>query len=362
MTSVAPKTEPAAGLLPHITQAARAMRGCTGFRAISAAAMGAMSGSGYHGIVLRLDRSGTHLQPVASTLAPPQECTLHGLLQQGPDPLQIPRVPTLNQLLIDQLPQSSLLQPLCSTLFSPPQASHISAVLGGLHTQVVTAPLRLGPRPVGLLVVLMPRSFAASTETETVGLFAEVLASALLLSTVLREVEKTQGTLPAGSIAQSRLAHALALASPTDRNELDSTLTVSLPPPLPVLQQRVLLVEDDNHLRKTTSILLTGLGYDVDSVATGEQAITLYARARDERLPFDVVLMDQNLAGHIGGVETLRILRSLDPDVRAILLSGQVCRDEARMRRAGFRQCLPKPVPLDRLQAAIEEALLAPQR
>lgn len=121
---------------------------------------------------------------------------------------------------------------------------------------------------------------------------------------------------------------------------------------------RVLVVEDDVNVRKSTIALLTALGYEPDAVSSGEQAIAAYTQANEAQHPYDIVLLDQMLSGHIGGTETMRLLRNLDPDVKAILLSGQAYEaDDARIQRIGFQTCLQKPVSMAALKAAIEGVL-----
>ena len=121
---------------------------------------------------------------------------------------------------------------------------------------------------------------------------------------------------------------------------------------------RILLVEDEDRVRKSTIALLGGLGYLVEGTGSGERAIALYTTAKDQARGFDLVLMDQTLVGQMGGIETMRILRSLDPDVRAILLSGQADRESPEeMVRHGFLARINKPVALEDLNAAIESAL-----
>jgi DNA-binding response OmpR family regulator len=55
---------------------------------------------------------------------------------------------------------------------------------------------------------------------------------------------------------------------------------------------RVLLVEDDESLRRSTELLLARAGLEPTSVATGEEGLSVLDRCR-----FDVVLLDLMLPG-----------------------------------------------------------------
>jgi two-component system response regulator MtrA len=66
---------------------------------------------------------------------------------------------------------------------------------------------------------------------------------------------------------------------------------------------RVLLVEDDESVRRSTGLLLERAGIDIEGAATGEDALVDLAREQ-----FDLVLLDVMLPG-IGGFEVCRRVR-----------------------------------------------------
>jgi NarL family two-component system response regulator LiaR len=83
---------------------------------------------------------------------------------------------------------------------------------------------------------------------------------------------------------------------------------------------RVLLVDDHRVVIQGLEVLLASFSaVEVAGTATsGAEAIEEYGRLRP-----DVVLMDLSMTG-MGGVETTRALRRLDPDARVVVLSGFV--------------------------------------
>ncbi|MBI5249579.1 MAG: PAS domain S-box protein [Desulfomonile tiedjei] len=92
---------------------------------------------------------------------------------------------------------------------------------------------------------------------------------------------------------------------------------------LPVFGKgRVLIMDDEEPIRRLAQDVLSFLGYEVAVAEHGEQAISLYAKAKDSSDPFDVVILDLTVPGGMGGIEVVKALREVDPDIKAIVSSG----------------------------------------
>jgi CheY-like chemotaxis protein len=87
-------------------------------------------------------------------------------------------------------------------------------------------------------------------------------------------------------------------------------------------QGRVLLMDDEETVREVAREMLRNIGYTVTLATDGETALQEYQRALDLGAPFDVVILDLTVPGGMGGKETIRKLRDIDPRVRAIVSSG----------------------------------------
>jgi DNA-binding NtrC family response regulator len=116
--------------------------------------------------------------------------------------------------------------------------------------------------------------------------------------------------------------------------------------------RRLLVVDDDPSVREMLAIFAGRLGYDVEAVESGEAALAAFQSDRP-----DVVTLDVVLPG-IGGVETLKSLKAIDPAVPVIMLSGHGrARTIVEAVRNGAADFLRKPFEPDELESALCKAL-----
>jgi CheY-like chemotaxis protein len=113
----------------------------------------------------------------------------------------------------------------------------------------------------------------------------------------------------------------------------------------------VLVVDDEEPVRRVTSEVLRSLGYKVYEADGGRSACELY---REHGEAIRVVLLDLTMP-EMSGEQTLRELQAINRDVKVIVLTGYT-EDEARLRfvqgdLAGF---LTKPFVRDELVATLE--------
>ena len=122
---------------------------------------------------------------------------------------------------------------------------------------------------------------------------------------------------------------------------------------------RVLVMDDDEGIRTTASMLLEALGYDVETVKDGASAIDLFRRAREEGSPFDAIIMDLTVPGGMGGLEAMMKIRALDPTVRAIVSSGYSTDPiMAEYADHGFAGVLVKPYCAEDLGKALRKVIV----
>jgi PAS domain S-box-containing protein len=125
-----------------------------------------------------------------------------------------------------------------------------------------------------------------------------------------------------------------------------------------VSSAKVLIMDDEEIIREVTGNLLRALGHECEFAEKGESAVAKFKAARDEGRPFDLVLLDLTIRGGMGGVETIRELLAIDPEVKAIVSSGYS--DDAVLsdyQTWGFKMFLKKPYKLEELQRAVNSLL-----
>lgn len=114
----------------------------------------------------------------------------------------------------------------------------------------------------------------------------------------------------------------------------------------------VIIVDDDRDLADTLADILTFRGWEASALYSGEDAVERVRRIRP-----DAVVMDIRMPG-VDGVEALRRIRSHDPRVPVLLMTGYADRDMIAMaRREGAVRIFDKPVHPDDLVRALLDAL-----
>lgn len=121
---------------------------------------------------------------------------------------------------------------------------------------------------------------------------------------------------------------------------------------------RILVVDDEEIVREVAGEMLKTLGYDVDYASNGNEAIKRYMQALQAAEPFHAVIMDLTMPGGMGGTETVKKLREIDPDVKTIVSSGY-SQDQvmANFRDFGFVGVISKPYKPSELGKTLHQIL-----
>ena len=121
-------------------------------------------------------------------------------------------------------------------------------------------------------------------------------------------------------------------------------------------QGRVLLMDDEDTIRKMVAGIIEKLGYEAVPALDGKDAIEKYREAMAAGKPFAAVILDLTVKGGMGGVQTLEKLKEIDPEVKAIVSSGYsldpVMSD---YRQAGFAGMIAKPYSFPQLSQILAE-------
>jgi signal transduction histidine kinase/CheY-like chemotaxis protein len=121
---------------------------------------------------------------------------------------------------------------------------------------------------------------------------------------------------------------------------------------LPAYGAKILFVDDEAGIREAAEFLLEQAGYEVLTAKDGISAIDIY---RKEWKNIDLVVLDLNMP-ELSGREVLENFTIINPDVRVLISTGYITKDE----RAGLRgivEVLEKPFDFDQLLSRVRSAL-----
>jgi CheY-like chemotaxis protein len=120
----------------------------------------------------------------------------------------------------------------------------------------------------------------------------------------------------------------------------------------------MLVMDDEEQVRKVLGLALWGLGHGAELAENGEMAIALFNKAKSLGRPFDVVMLDLTVREGMGGKETLQALLKIDPAVKAIAMSGYAHDPVIREpERHAFKAALAKPFDVVQLREILSRTL-----
>ena len=115
-------------------------------------------------------------------------------------------------------------------------------------------------------------------------------------------------------------------------------------------QGKILIIDDEEGLRKLAELKLKKLGYEVLSAGSGEEAISLVK----EHLDLKAIAMDMIMPG-ISGKELFRRIKSINQDVAVLLISGYSPEGDAEeLLEMGAMGYLQKPFMIEEMVEVIE--------
>ncbi len=124
---------------------------------------------------------------------------------------------------------------------------------------------------------------------------------------------------------------------------------------------KILVLDDDDIIRRSTERLLSHLGYKVFMANEGQQALRLYSAAIENKSPFDAAILDLTVPGGKGAQEIIGDLCKMDPNIKAIVSSGYP-NDPVMLNFLSFGFCaaISKPYNIDELSNLLKKILFVP--
>lgn len=118
---------------------------------------------------------------------------------------------------------------------------------------------------------------------------------------------------------------------------------------------RILLIDDDDSVRRMINLALSRLGHAVTEAGNGKEGLALL-----DRKAFDLVITDIVMP-EMEGIEVLMALRKRQPPMKTIAISGGGCMaavDYLQMAKTmGATTVLEKPFTTAALATAVAETL-----
>jgi two-component system OmpR family response regulator len=118
---------------------------------------------------------------------------------------------------------------------------------------------------------------------------------------------------------------------------------------------KVLVIDDEPGIRSLLDTLLSRKGYDVVLAESGQKGLECFRREHP-----DVLVLDLKMPG-MDGLTVLRQVRSLDPRMPVIILTGAgTAETEQRVRAMGVTEYVEKEFSLHLLGDALKRLLKTP--
>lgn len=116
----------------------------------------------------------------------------------------------------------------------------------------------------------------------------------------------------------------------------------------------ILIIDDDEHLRKGFERMLTEEGYSVKSASSGEAGIEII----HANVP-DLVILDVRLPG-INGLQAFKIIHEMEPKLPVIIMTGYGTTETAiEATKMGAFDYILKPFDIPDMLSQVKQALEA---
>jgi len=120
----------------------------------------------------------------------------------------------------------------------------------------------------------------------------------------------------------------------------------------------ILIMDDEEDILYSLSELLKILGYNPITAKNGEECIKIYQDFLSKGERIDLCILDITVKGGMGGKETIKKLKEIDENVKAVVSSGYSGDPIiSTPSEYGFVASLQKPFKLDELTKLLKKVL-----
>jgi len=126
----------------------------------------------------------------------------------------------------------------------------------------------------------------------------------------------------------------------------------------PLGEGRVLVVDDEKIVREVVAEMIRHLGYEVNAVKDGREALAQYQQSLAANQPYDAIIMDLTIPGGMGGKKAISQLLAIDPDAKVIVSSGYSTDPiMSNFSQYGFKGVVAKPYDLYELGRVLKKVI-----
>src|SRR6476659_4426657 len=119
------------------------------------------------------------------------------------------------------------------------------------------------------------------------------------------------------------------------------------------MTKRILIIDDEENIRRVTRLTLQAAGYEVVEAGDGQRGLAAFGDGSD----WDAVLLDQRMPG-MDGLETLRHISERDSTARVIMATAYASIELAvDAMKLGATDFVRKPMTPEILRNAVAAAL-----
>lgn len=181
--------------------------------------------------------------------------------------------------------------------------------------------------------------------------------SGLGLTTAYSVVKQHRGSIRVDSVVDEGTTFTIFLPA-TDQLPLDLAFEDEPKKKRQQSSGTILLMDDEPMNRIVVLRMLERIGYSATAVADGAAAIEEYRAAIASGEPYRAIILDLTVPNGLGGIETIKKLKSIDPNVIAIVSSGYSTDPAmAQYEEYGFSARAEKPYRIDELRNVLSSVL-----
>ena len=118
-----------------------------------------------------------------------------------------------------------------------------------------------------------------------------------------------------------------------------------------MVKRRLLIIDDEEGLRSSLKTFLSIKGYEAVAVGSGEEGIK-----QIEEFKPGLLLLDLHLSEGLTGVDVLRKVKFIDPDLKVVILTGFGDEDDVadECHGLGALKLLSKPLSANEIKKALD--------